>query len=216
MTHSDDDGLIVPPKVAPLHVIVLPIIHKEEQRVRILEYCDDLEKALSSIDYHGRPIAVEIDTRELTGGEKAWSWVKKGVPVRIEVGMKEYDNQSVFMGSRDKAYKDRISLPRAEFIDNIVQQLNTIQDTLLTRARTFQKNHSILIDSQTDFYDYFQNGDAGFAYAHWNGDPDIEAKIKKDLNVTIRCIPLDRKNDTGICPFSGGKSMQRVLFARAY
>ncbi len=216
MTHSDDNGLILPPKLAPIHVVILPLIHKEEQKAEILAYCEKLAEELRIQHYANKNIIVEIDQRELTGGEKSWSWVKKGVPVRAEIGMKEVQNNSVFVGRRDKEYKDRMSFERDEFISTIVLQLDEMQKTLLMRARKFQQDNTHTINNEKDFYDFFK-GDSGFALAHWNGSAEIEAKVKKDLNVTIRCIPrLETTPETGTCIFSGEPSKQRVIFAKAY
>jgi prolyl-tRNA synthetase len=215
MTHSDDNGLVLPPKIAPTHVVILPVLHKEEQRAEITAYCENLAKELRTIFYHDKRIEVEIDYRELTGGEKAWSWVKKGVPLRVEIGMKECQNNTVFFGRRDKEYKDRLSMDKQQFITTLINQLDELQTILLTRAREFQKKNSVVIDNKTDFYQFFE-GEGGFAYAHWNGDPEIEAQIKKDLNVTIRCIPLVEHPESGQCIFTGESSKQRVIFAKAY
>jgi prolyl-tRNA synthetase len=217
MTHSDDDGLIMPPKLAPVHVVILPILHKEEQKAEILSYCELLAKQLRELYYVNRRIIVEIDTRELTGGEKAWSWVKKGVPFRVEVGMKECQNQSVFVGRRDKTYKERVSLSKDEFVAGLTRELDVIQTTLLNRARAYLEANTKEISSEKEFYDFFKDNNGGFALAHWNGDAAIEAKIKQDLNVTIRCIPLvDGKPQPGKCIFSGEKSEQAVIFAKSY
>lgn len=215
MTHSDDNGLVLPPRIAPSHIVILPIIHKEEDRKNILSYCDHLAQQLQNIHYYGRNLSVEIDTRELTGGEKNWSWVKKGIPIRLEIGNKEFSSHTVFMGRRDKDYKDKQSLSAAEFIHTVTKQLDEMQATLFERAMVFQKRHTISIDNKKDFYDYFA-GDGGFALAHWNGDDAIEAQIKQDLSVTIRCIPTDDPSGPGKCIFTGGKSNQQVIFAKAY
>jgi prolyl-tRNA synthetase len=214
MTHSDDDGLVLPPKIAPSHVVILPVIHKEEDRANILTYCNKLADELRSQTYHGRSVGVEVDTRELTGGEKAWSWVKKGIPVRIEIGNKDMASDSVFMGRRDKAYKERKPVPRQEFIDNLVATLDEIQTGLLNRARQFQQDNTVTITSKEEFYEFFK-GDGGFALAHWNGDAAIEAQIKQDLAVTIRCIPFEN-DGPGKCIFTGEPSKQKVIFAKAY
>jgi prolyl-tRNA synthetase len=214
MTHSDDDGLIVPPKLAPTHVVILPVTRKEGDLAAINQYCDSLAQELRKISYHGRNIQVEIDRRELTGGEKSWSWVKKGVPIRLEIGMKECEANTVFLGRRDKEYKDRHAQNRQEFLTSVVKQLDEMQQNLLQRARDFQQKNTVEINSQAEFYEFFK-GDGGFALAHWNGDRDIEAKIKSDLGVTIRCLPL-QKSEPGKCIFSGGQSTQRVIFAKAY
>jgi prolyl-tRNA synthetase len=222
MTHSDDNGLVVPPKVAPVHVVILPIAHKEEHKENILNYCDALAKDLRALHYAGRPVVVRIDNRELTGGEKAWSWVKKGVPLRVEVGMKEFENNAVYVGRRDKEYKDKVSVPRSDFIATLTQELDALQDNLLQRARDFQKQNTREIHSEKELYDFFKGDGGGFALAFWNGNQEVEAKIKKDLNVTIRCIPIKKDgkgvtwNQTGTCIFSGEKDVHQVVFARAY
>lgn len=215
MTHSDDNGLVLPPKLAPTHIVILPIMHKEEHKHDVKAYCEQLAKELREIYYNHRRIDVEIDYRDLTGGEKAWSWVKKGVPIRIEVGMKECQGETVFFGRRDKEYKDKQSMSKQEFIATIVTQLDEMQNNLLTCAREFQKSNTVIIENRKDFDNFFE-GDGGFALAHWNGDAAIEAKVKEELNVTIRCIPLEENPEPGICIFTGEKSSQRVIFARAY
>jgi prolyl-tRNA synthetase len=217
MTHSDDDGLIMPPKLAPIHVVILPILHKEEQKPEILAYCEALANELRQLYYANRRVIVEIDQRELTGGEKAWSWVKKGVPFRVEVGMKECQNQSVFVGRRDKTYKERTSIGKQEFVDGLTRELDVIHATLLNRARAYLEENTKEILSKKEFYDFFEGNNGGFALAHWNGDAAIEAKIKQDLNVTIRCIPLiEGKVPPGKCIFSGENSAQAVIFAKSY
>lgn len=215
MTHSDDDGLIVPPKVAPAHIVILPIIHKEEDRTAIFEYCDKLANDLRQIRYHDQRLRVEIDKRELPGGEKSWGWVKKGVPIRLEIGNKERTADSVFMGRRDKEYKDRSMITREMFLATATIQLDEMQNNLLERARAFQKTNTVIINSQDEFYEFFK-GDGGFALAHWNGSAEIEAKVKQDLSVTIRCIPFDSAAEAGKCIFTGEPSKQRVIFAKSY
>lgn len=215
MAHSDDDGLVLPPKIAPAHVVILPIIHKEEQRAEILEYCNQLAKELRQIPYANRRVGVEVDTRELTGGEKAWSWVKKGIPIRLEIGGKEVQNNSVFMGRRDREYKARVSMDRNEFVTTFTQQLDEMQSIIFNRALAFRDANTVEIDSKDEFYKFFA-GEGGFALAHWNGDPEVEAKIKSDLNVTIRCIPHVDKKVPGKCIFTGENSAQRVVFAKSY
>jgi prolyl-tRNA synthetase len=215
MIHSDDNGLVLPPKIAPVHVVILPILHKEEQRSDILAYCEKLANDLRQLSYHNKSIIVELDTRELAGGEKAWSWVKKGVPFRVEIGIKECQQNAVFVGRRDKEYKERYNQDRQTFVNTLLDQLDDLQNTLFQKALAFQQANTKVIDTKEAFYDYFK-GDGGFALAHWNGDPEIETKMKQDLNVTIRCIPMIDHPEAGQCIFSGEKSAQRVIFAKAY
>lgn len=214
MTQSDDNGMVLPPKIAPMHVVLLPVMHKEENRAAVMQYCDNLASELKRISYHNKNLQVEIDTRDLAGGEKAWSWVKKGVPIRLEIGMKEVENNTVFLGRRDREYKERVAQSRAEFLATVVEQLDEMQQTYFSRAKQFQQKHTVEINSVDDFYQFFQQ-DGGFASVHWDGNAEFEAKVKKDLSVTIRCIPMEA-SEPGKCIFSGNKSAQRVIFAKAY
>ncbi|GMU80305.1 MAG: proline--tRNA ligase [Planctomycetota bacterium] len=223
MTHSDDDGLVLPPKLAPSHVVILPVTHKEETKAQVLEYCDKLAAELRAVQYHGRPLGVEIDAREGRGGEKVWEWIKKGVPIRLEVGPRDIASDSVFMGRRDKAPKDKAGVPRAELVANITKILDEMQAGLLERARAFRSANTQAIDSEKDFYAYFTPRNAerpeihgGFAMAHFSGDVEVEEKIRKDLMVTVRCIPLEGSAEPGVCPFSGKPSPRRVVWGKAY
>lgn len=213
MTHSDDNGLVLPPKLAPLHVVILPIIHKETDKESILRYCDQLADELRGLYFHHRRLAVEVDTREMAGGEKAWSWVKKGVPIRLEIGNKEATTNTVFKGRRDREYKDKHSQPRSAFIAEVLHELNEIQENLHQKARAFQKKNIIPVQSKEEFYQLFE-GAGGFAKAYFNGDADIEAKIKQDLNVTVRCIPFEHHH--GKCIFTGDGNAVEMIFAKAY
>jgi prolyl-tRNA synthetase len=215
MTHSDDDGLILPPRLAPAHVVILPITAKAERPEDVIAYCKRLRDELRTLRYHERDIEVELDERDLRGGEKSWSWVKKGVPVRLEIGPRDVAQDAVFMARRDRAANEKQGVPRADFVAGLPALLDEIQNTLLERARAFRTAHTQQIDSKEALYEYFKRDDAGFALAHWSGDPEIEAKLKQDLSVTLRCIPLDA-SEPGTCPFTGQPSKQRVVFAKAY
>ncbi len=215
MTHSDDNGLVLPPQLAPVHVVILPILRDEAQRADILAYCEQLAVELRALHYHHKHIIVKIDTRELTGGEKTWSWIKKGVPIRIEVGQKECQQNAVFVGRRDQSHQERYSQHRNEFLQSIISVLDDMQSTLLKRAQDFREKNTVEINSESDFRDFFTKTDGGFALAHWNGDAAIEEKIKKEFNVTIRCIPTTHSGP-GKCIFSGEASTQRVVFAKSY
>lgn len=215
MTHSDDDGLILPPKIAPAHVVILPIIHKDEEAKNILSYAEHLQHELRKVTYDGRPLEIEIDRRELTGGEKNWSWVKKGIPIRLEVGMKEFNNHTVYMGRRDKPYREKTSLASEAFIGTVTIILDEMQKNLFHRAKAFQAENTTVVESKEEFYEYF-NGDGGFAVAHFSGNSDVEEEIKKDLSVTVRCIPLEDASGPGRCIFTGDESPQQVIFAKAY
>jgi prolyl-tRNA synthetase len=225
MTHSDDDGLVLPPKVAPAHVAIIPIIRSDEDKVRVLDYCRKVAAELRAQRYGDRAINVVIDERDERGGDKVWHWIKKGVPIRLEIGPRDIEKDALFVGRRDRAPKDKQTVPRAEFVANIVATLQSIQDTLFERARAFRDLHTHRIDSKDAFYEFFtaprvaENAPTpihgGFALTHFSGDPEVEKRIKEDLSVTVRCIPLE-KSEPGICPFTGKPSAQRVVWAKAY
>jgi prolyl-tRNA synthetase len=218
MTHGDDDGLILPPRVAPQQIVIMPIVHKDSDQQAILDYCDILAQQLRRKQFHGLPVRVKIDTNIEQGGKRAWTWVKKGVPIRLEIGGKELAEQTVTMAMRHLSYRERNTLSQDDLVANICDNLDTIQQHCYKRALDFQQQNTKIIDSKEDFYAYFadknKNGN-GFALAHWNGSEAIEQQIKKDLKVTIRVIP-DDASEAGICPFTGEASAQRVVWAKAY
>ncbi|HUT94668.1 MAG TPA: proline--tRNA ligase [Thermoguttaceae bacterium] len=223
MTHGDDDGLVLPPRVAPAHVAILPVIHKDQTRASVMDYCEKLATELRSMTYYGQPVRVELDARDLRGGEKVWSWIKNGVPIRLEIGPRDIAQDAVYAGRRDRPHKQRESVARSQFVQTLPKQLDEIQDAMLERARAFRRQHTVRIDTKEDFYDFFtpENREkpeihGGFALCHWSGDPEVEGQVKQDLQVTIRCIPSDAEEEEGTCPFTGKPSPRRVLFAKAY
>jgi prolyl-tRNA synthetase len=215
MTHGDDDGLVLPPKIASAHMVIIPIIHKEESRDDVIRYCKQLAGELRHVMYDGKPLTVIVDERDMRGGDKSWSWIKKGVPVRLEIGPRDIAEDKVMLFRRDKPHKESLGLGRGQLIAQIGEILDLIQDGLYDRALKFRDAHIKKIDNRDEFYRFFEN-DGGFAYSHFSGDPIAEETLKKDLSVTIRCIPLGWESDTGSCIMTGKKSERRVLFAKAY
>lgn len=219
MTHSDDDGLVLPPRIASLHLVIIPIIHNEETKETILNQCEELASLIRQNRYEGKSLLVHVDRKDMRGGEKNWGWIKKGVPLRLEVGPRELEAGEFKIARRDKPHKETISLKKEELAEKIPQILEDIQLSLLQKARSFRDQHTVRIDNKKDFYDFFGGKDedkGGFALCHWNRDPKIEAEVKEALNVTIRCIPHDLPEEEGRCLWTGEKSSRRVLFARAY
>jgi len=225
MTHSDDNGLVLPPKLAPSHVVLLPVVHQEDVRQEVMDYCNALAAELRGRSYAGRAVGVVIDDRDLRGGEKYWQWIKKGIPLRVEIGPRDIAKDSVFVGRRDREPRERESQPRGEFVNTIAETLDSIQTTLFDRARAFREQHTRRIDDEKEFYAFFtpEREDpnrppplhGGFALTHFSGDVGVEERIKNDLAVTVRCIPFD-EDEPGTCPFTGKASPQRVVWAKSY
>jgi prolyl-tRNA synthetase len=215
MTHSDDDGLVLPPAIAPAHVVILPVTPKPDSRDAVLEYCRDLKQALEAQSYLGEPVRVELDDRDIRGGEKTWSWVKKGVPVRIEVGPRDMEKEAVFYARRDKAVKDKVSQEKASFVSEITALLENIQSNLFKKAQDFQKTHTQSIDNKEGFEAYFADEDAGYASVGFCLDSQLEDELAKRLKISVRCIPNDTVAETVPCIFTG-KDGKRVIFARSY
>ncbi|MBI2742876.1 MAG: proline--tRNA ligase [Chlamydiales bacterium] len=223
MSHSDDDGLILPPKIASAHIVILPVIHKPESKQEVLGYCHSLAGELRHIHYDGRPLTVLVDEREMGGGDKLWSWVKKGVPLRLEIGPRDIANGKLSLFRRDRPAREAIGITRQELSSTVTSILDEIQNGLFERALSMRTAHMKKIDSKKEFYDFFtpKNEEkpeihGGFAYTHWCGERAVEDEIQEKLGVTIRCIPLDAEKEEGICPFTGKKSPQRVIFAKSY
>jgi prolyl-tRNA synthetase len=222
MMHADDDGLVLPPRIAPTHVVILPVTPKEETRARVLEACESLALQLREKRYLEAGIEVEVDKRDLGGGVKNWDWIKKGVPVRVEIGPRDLEKGVVAVSRRDQPVKAKEFMPAQEFAALAPELLASIQQNLYTRALQFREQHTRQIDSEEEFYAFFtpQNTakpeiHGGFALAHWNGSRGVEEKIKEDLKVTIRCIPFGER-EKGRCLFTGEPSAGRVVWAKSY
>ena len=226
MTHGDDDGLILPPRVAPAHVVLMPIIRKEDDRAPVLEYTNRLADALGERLYHQRRIVVEVDDRDV-GGARGWDWIKKGIPLRAEIGLRDMADESVFLGRRDQSHKDRVSMKTTRFENEIGELLDEIQQNLFDRALAFRKRHTTPIDSRAEFDAYFtpKNLDqpeihGGFAVSGWCGSDRCEAAIKEQLGVTIRCLPFEGQLESGqavgSCVYCEKPATVRAVFAKAY
>jgi len=222
MTHGDDDGIIIPPKVAPSHVVLLPIFRKIKDRAKVMEFTEGLSNELKSLGYGSGKLKVEIDNRDI-GGARGWDWVKKGIPLRVEIGPRDIADNAVYVGRRDRGHKERESIKRDRFVREITRMLDEIQNTLFERASSFKNSNTVAIDDRDAFYQFFTPSNqekpeihGGFALSQWCGSAACELKIKNDLGVTIRCIPFDKKTERGKCVCCGGTGNGRVVFAKAY
>lgn len=223
MVHSDDDGLILPPKIASAHIVLLPFTNNKETKDQVLQFCQKLKEELAKKTYHDASLEVILDDRDLRGGEKNWSWIKKGIPLRVEIGPKEIENGQVTVARRDKGHKDTKKYSFSEFVDKATDILDDMQDNLLQRANKFQKEHTKVITNIEEFKEFFTPKNVekpeihgGFALCHFCLDPKVEQEIQNQYNVSIRCIPLKEKKTKGKCFFTGKECDTKVIFAKAY
>ena len=220
MTHADDDGMVIPPKIAPAHAVILPIYRDDKQREEVLAYCRTLKSELEQKVYGGRALELELDDRDLRGGEKKWYHVKRGVPLRIEVGPKDIAKDAVFLARRDTG--EQTSLPRSELIDTVTNLLESIQTNLFERAKKMRDEHTVEIDNEADFRRYFtpkkpesSELHGGFAVCYFSSEEDVQPLLD-ELKVTIRCIPLADNDCAGICFLTGKPAAKKAVFAKAY
>ena len=223
MAHSDDDGLVLPPRIAPAQIVIIPVTPKPETREAILAAVDQLATALRAQTAFGEKISVEVDQRDIGGGTKTWDWIKKGVPIRVEIGPRDLEKGCVAVARRDRGAKEKQFVPLAEFVENAGQILEEMQAGILAKATAYRDANTVQIDSKEQFYGFFTAKNpnkpeihGGFALAHWNGSTAVENQIKADLKVTIRCIPNHPQDETGTCIFTGEPSRGRVVWAKSY
>ncbi|NGX34756.1 MAG: Proline--tRNA ligase [Candidatus Anoxychlamydiales bacterium] len=213
MVHSDDDGLIIPPKIAPVEVVILPVIHSDEIKQKVMDFCKKLKDDLQNIQYHNKNLVVEIDTRDIRGGEKKWSWIKKGAPLILEIGLRDIENESVFMLKRYSLEKKSVKVK--DFIKNIKKTLDDIQKEMFEKAKKHQEDNTQNILSKDEFYKFFKDKNAGFAKGYFCEDTKIEEKLKEELSVSVRCI-LEKDFEEGTCMFCSKKTKTKAIFAKAY
>jgi prolyl-tRNA synthetase len=209
MAHSDDEGLVLPPKLAPIQVVIVPIFNNEEVLAGIRACVDTFMPALKA-----KGISVKFDDRDTQRpGYKFAEWELKGVPVRLAIGPRDIENGTVEIARRDTKEKYSVSLTH---IDKTIEALlDTIQQDIFQKALNYRNDHITPANTYQEFKELL-DGKAGFIAAHWDGTPETEEKIKEETKATIRCIPLNNTLEDGVCIYSGKPSTQRVLFARAY
>ncbi len=208
MSHSDDNGLVLPPKIAPIEVVIVPIYKTDEQKETVLNYCADIKKRLEA-----RRMRVKFDDRDTQKpGFKFAEWELKGVPVRIAAGPRDVENNSVEIARRDTLEKTTATIDNIE--DYITNLLEEIQNNIFQKALNFRESRTVKVDTWEEFKEQIENN--MFVYAHWDGTSETEQKIKDETKATIRCIPLDDDFEEGKCIYSGQPSTRRVIFARAY
>ena len=208
MTHSDDKGLVLPPKLAPFQVVIVPIYKSDEQFAEISSQINEIKKSLES-----RGVSVKFDNRKThKPGWKFAEYELKGVPVRLAMGMRDIENKTIEVARRDTLTKETVSIENIE--NTVMLLLDEIQESLFKKASIFRKENTYTANSYDEFKKLIENG--GFVYAHWDGTSETEEKIKNETKATIRCIPLESDFEVGECIYSQKKSKQKVLFAKAY
>jgi prolyl-tRNA synthetase len=204
MAHSDDKGLVLPPKIAPTQIVIIPV--KSDQEV--LAKADSIAEILRENGF-----TVKVDARNDRPGAKFFEWEKKGIPLRIEIGPRDIENQSVVLVRRDTG--DKNSVAEKDVVANVGETLDSIQKNLFDKALEFRNAHTWDVNSWEEFKDTLEKK-GGFLMAHWCGNAECEAKIKEETRATTRCIPFDQKKEKGKCVLCGGESEGRIIFAKAY
>jgi prolyl-tRNA synthetase len=221
MTHSDDNGLVLPPRLAPLHVVIVPIFKKPEEKQAVLEAANKLAEGVRRLPLspwlNYEPLVARVDDREqYQPGFKFFEWEVKGVPVRVEIGPKDIANSACVLARRDVCGKlgKEFGVPLEKAPTRIFELLRDIQTALFERARKFRDENTFEVNSYDEFKKKIDEG--GFFLAHWDGTRETEDRIAAETKATIRCIPFNRKQEPGPCMVTGKPSAGRVVFARAY
>ena len=208
MTHSDDNGLVLPPKLAPIQVVIIPIYKNQEQKDAITKavrpILEDLRKKNVSVKYD------DADNRR--PGFKFADYELKGVPLRLAIGARDLENGTVEIMRRDTLEKETV--PLEGIVERVERELESIQDSLFNRALKLREDNTFKVDSYDEFKEKIEDG--GFFLVHWDGTTETEEKIKEDTKATIRCIPLDAEEEEGVCMVTGKPSHRRVIVARSY
>jgi prolyl-tRNA synthetase len=223
MTHSDDDGLRLPPKVAPKQVVIIPVIPKPELEEKVIEYAESIAADLRKERFNNQAIQVVVDKRDIRGGDKSWEWIKKGIPLRVEVGPRDIESQQAVLYRRDKGVREKAFLPKSEIVSSASTILQEIQDNLFNQAKEFREaNINRSISNFEEFKAYFTPKDkekpeihGGFVLAKWAGGDDALA-VLAELKVTVRCLPFEQSGTEGTCVVTGRPATKDAIFAKAY
>lgn len=223
MAHSDDDGLRLAPRISPYHVVIIPVLTKPEKTAAVLEYANKIKAELSSKNYFERQIEVHIDMRDMRGGEKTWDWIKKGVPLRIEVGPRDVENNSFMLSQRNLSPQEKKSVTLDELKGSIGAILDSIQKSYFDQAHAFREaNTRRDITTFEEMKAFFtpKNEEkpeihGGFVIAKWCGEPKSEEMLA-DLKISIRCLPFAQSMTMGTCILTGRPAILDAVFAKSY
>ncbi len=209
MAHSDNNGLVLPPKLAPIQVVMIPIYKGEEELKSVSERFNNIASQLKALG-----VSVKVDARDhIRSGFKFAEYELKGVPIRLAMGPRDMTNGTIEIARRDTLQKETI--PQDGIVEHIVKLLDEIQDNIFNKALDFRAEKTTKVDTFAEFKQVLDDK-GGFILAHWDGTSETEEQIKSETKATIRCIPIDAVEEDGVCVYSGKPSKMRVLFARSY
>ena len=223
MTHGDDDGMRMPPRCAPQQIMIMPILRNDSDKAAVLDYCEKLRVELLTQRFADLPIRVRVDKRDISGADKKWEWIKKGVPLLLEVGPRDVESGKVCVIRRDKMAEGKRFIPRGEFISSASAELEAIQKSMFDEALAFQRKRTVTtIKTKAEFDAYFSKdaensfvSGQGFVKAKWSGDP-ASLTLLDEHAVTIRCVPFDQDGKEGVCVLTGAPATEDVIFAQVY
>jgi prolyl-tRNA synthetase len=216
MTHSDDDGLRLPPRIAPYQVVIVPIIREEAQRAEVMAKVEEVAARLKTLTFAGEKLRCHVDARDEQSANKKWSWIKKGVPLICEIGPRDVASNSLACIRRDRIDQKSQILPADEFAGKVDALLEEIDQAYYQQSCAYRDEK--ITDAPKTFADleaYFGQEESGFVKGKWSGDPTIPEKLKT-LGVTIRCIPHEQSGSAGTCVVTGAEATQDAIYAKAY
>lgn len=222
MAHSDDDGLVLPPAVAPRQIVIVPITPKPDTRDAVIDSCNALAETLRNQSYRGEPLRVHVDDRDLGGGVKKWEWVKKGVPIRVEIGPRDLESHKLCLQRRDQPTNQKDFPLKQDFIRNAAEVLEDIHISLLNRAKAFRDENMSYCDDPDAFETHWQDDSPGWLCTPWTGSSEQEEELSKRHKITIRCLPSEDFPlpggiaKSGTCFLTGTANAPLAIWGRSY
>ena len=217
MAHSDDDGLVLPPRVAPQQIVIVPVTPKEDTRDAVIDACQALATRLREQTYGGEPLRVHVDNRDLGGGVKKWEWVKKGVPLRVEIGPRDLEERKICLQRRDQAANEKSFIEKEEFLREVVETLDNVHQSLLQRALDFREENVTECSDLETFEKFWEEENPGWLVTPWAGSREQEEELSKKHKITIRCLPLDKQaGPEADCILTGSATSSRAIWGRSY
>jgi prolyl-tRNA synthetase len=221
MAHSDDDGVVLPPRVATQQIVIIPVTPKEDTKQAVIDACQALATTLRNQLYHGDPLRVIVDSRDLGGGVKKWEWVKKGVPIRIEIGPRDLESRKVAISRRDQPSGEKSFADKEDFLREVGEILSSIHQTLLERATALRDANIRYCDNIDDFHAHWQVENPGWLLTPWQGSAAQEDALAKQHKITIRClpladVPLPQAPDAAKCLLTQADTTCLAIWGRSY